>query len=157
MTAGTQVETDLDAAEATDDLGSDILSRSLYGTRASLEVGLLSVLLALVVGVPLGLLAGWWNPLGGVISRLTDLLLAFPFLIIAVGLAAICGPSLTGAAIALGVAQVPTMVRVVRAETLRLRDREFVLAARSMDASVRGSSPPTSYRTRCRRSSSRPR
>ena len=65
MTAGTQVETDLDAAEATDDLGSDILSRSLYGTRASLEVGLLSVLLALVVGVPLGLLAGWWNRSAG--------------------------------------------------------------------------------------------
>jgi peptide/nickel transport system permease protein len=130
-----QVPRTVGFALGTDDLGRDILSRILYGTRASLEVGLLSVLLALVVGVPLGLLAGWWNPLDGVISRLTDLLLAFPFLIIAVGLAAIRGPSLTGAAIALGVAQVPTMVRVVRAETLRLRDREFVLAARSMDAS----------------------
>ena len=130
-----QVPRTVGFALGTDDLGRDILSRILFGTRASLEVGLLSVLLALVVGVPLGLLAGWWNALDVLISRLTDLLLAFPFLIIAVGLAAVRGPSLTGAAVALGVAQVPTMVRVVRAETLRLRDREFVLAARSMDAS----------------------
>jgi peptide/nickel transport system permease protein len=130
-----QVPRTVGFALGTDDLGRDILSRILYGTRASLEVGVLSVLLALVVGVPLGLLAGWWNALDAVVSRLTDLLLAFPFLIIAVGLAAIRGPSLTGAAIALGISQVPTMIRVVRAETLRLREREFVLAARAMDAS----------------------
>jgi peptide/nickel transport system permease protein len=70
-----------------------------------------------------------------VVSRLTDLTLAFPFLIIAVGLAAINGASLTNAAIALGIAQIPTMVRVVRAETLRHKELEFVLAARTLDAS----------------------
>lgn len=119
----------------TDDLGRDILSRILYGTRASLEVGVLAVLLAVVVGVPLGLVAGWWKALDAVVSRVTDLLLAFPFLIIAVGLAAIGGASLGNAAIALGIAAVPTMIRVVRAETLRTRNRPFVDAARTMDAS----------------------
>jgi peptide/nickel transport system permease protein len=119
----------------TDDLGRDILSRILHGTRASLQVGVLAVGLAIVVGTPLGLLAGYWRGLDALVSRLTDLLLAFPFLIVAVGLAAINGASLTNAAIALGLAQVPTMIRVVRAETLRLKGHEFVLAARTMDAS----------------------
>lgn len=119
----------------TDDLGRDVLSRILYGTRASLQVGLLAVALAVLVGTPLGLAAGWWRAADVVVSRLTDLTLAFPFLIVAVGLAAIHGASLSGAASALGVAQVPTMIRVVRAETLRLREREFVLAAKTMNAS----------------------
>lgn len=118
-----------------DDLGRDILSRVLYGTRASLEVGALSVLLAIVVGVPLGLISGYWSWLDSIISRLTDLVLAFPFLIIAVGLAAINGASLTNAALALGIAQIPIMLRVVRAETLRHKELDFVLAARSVDAS----------------------
>lgn len=119
----------------TDDLGRDVLSRILFGLRASLQVGLLAVGLAVVVGVPLGLVAGWWKGVDAVVSRLTDLLLAFPFLIIAVGLAAIGGASLGNAAVALGIAAVPTMVRVVRAETLRVRSRPFVDAARTMDAS----------------------
>jgi peptide/nickel transport system permease protein len=119
----------------TDDLGRDILSRILHGTRASLQVGILAVGLAIVVGTPLGLLAGYWRWLDALVSRLTDLLLAFPFLIVAVGLAAINGASLTNAAIALGLAQVPTMIRVVRAETLRLKSHDFVLAAAAMDAS----------------------
>ncbi len=119
----------------TDDLGRDVLSRVFYGTRASLQVGLLSVALAIVLGTPLGLVSGYWNWLDSVVSRLTDLMLAFPFLIIAVGLAAINGASLTNAAIALGIAQIPTRIRVVRAETLRWRESDFINAARALDAS----------------------
>ncbi|GAA2093415.1 ABC transporter permease [Brevibacterium salitolerans] len=120
----------------TDDLGRDSLSRLLFGVRASMQVGLLAVALAVVVGVPLGLLAGYWKACDRVISRLTDVALAFPFLILAVGFVAIAGASLTSAAAALGIAQIPTMIRVVRGETLRLKDRDFIRAAHAMDASA---------------------
>ena len=77
----------------------------------------------------LGLFAGFYGVLDPVVSRLTDTMLAFPFLVLAVGLAAILGPSLTTAIIAIGVAQVPGVVRVTRSETLRLRGMDFVAAA----------------------------
>lgn len=119
----------------TDDLGRDILSRMVFGIRASLEVGILAVLLSVIIGTPLGLLAGYWPWLDAIISRLTDVTLAFPFLIIAVGLAAINGPSLANAALAIGVAHIPTMIRVVRGETLRIKQNDYVLNAKAMNAS----------------------
>lgn len=112
-----------------DDLGRDVLSRIMYGLRASLHVGVLAVAFSLVVGVPLGLIAGYFRTVDALISRLTDLVLAFPFLILAVGLAAIRGASLGNAAIAIGIAQIPGMTRIVRSETLRLKSLDFVAAA----------------------------
>lgn len=119
----------------TDDLGRDVLSRLLYGVRTSLFIGLLAVGVAVGVGTPLGLMAGYSRVADSVISRFTDVALAFPFLIIAVGLAAIRGPSLENAAIALGIANIPIIIRVVRGEALRISSLEFVQAARTMNIS----------------------
>lgn len=114
----------------TDDLGRDQLSRVLVGVTASMQVGVLAVLLAFVVAVPLGLVAGYYGRFADtVVSRLTDTMLAFPFLILAVGLAAVMGPSLENATIAIGISQIPGIVRVTRAETLRLRHLDYVGAA----------------------------
>jgi peptide/nickel transport system permease protein len=113
----------------TDELGRDQLTRVLFGLRVSLSVAALSVTLSLVVGVPLGLAAGFYRFLDPVVSRFADTLLAFPFLVLAVGLAAILGPSLFTATVAIGVAGVPAIVRVTRSETLRLRGLDFVAAA----------------------------
>ncbi len=113
----------------TDDLGRDVLSRIILGARSSLEVALLAVATALLIGVPLGLTAGYFRSCDAVISRFTDLLLAFPFLILAVGLAAIRGASLGNAAVAIGIAQIPGVIRLVRSETLRLKSLDFVAAA----------------------------
>ena len=132
-------ETDFDALLAkpsldhllgTDELGRDILSRIIWGARASIQAGVFATLLAFVIGVPIGLVAGYyrgWVDL--VISRLNDVLLAFPFLILAVGLAAILGPSLLNATLAIGIAAVPGLVRVARGETLALREEDYVRAA----------------------------
>ena len=114
----------------TDDVGRDLLSRLIVGTRASLTAGVLATMLAVAVAVPLGMIAGyyrgWVDP---VLSRITDVVLSFPFLILAVGLAAILGPSLINAAVALAVAQVPMFVRIARGEVLSLREQEYVQAA----------------------------
>ena len=114
----------------TDELGRDQFSRILYGLRVSVMVAALSVALSVAVGVPLGLAAGFYGFLDPLVSRLTDTLLSFPFLVLAVGLAAILGPSLTTAIVAIGVGiGVPTFIRVTRSETLRLRGLDFVAAA----------------------------
>jgi len=113
----------------TDELGRDQLSRVLFGLRVSAWVAVMSVALSLAVGVPLGLAAGFYGVIDPVVSRLTDTLLSFPFLVLAVGLAAILGPSLTTATVAIGIAQVPAVIRVTRGETLRLRGLDFVAAA----------------------------
>jgi len=114
----------------TDELGRDELSRLIWGARASIQAGVFATVLAMIVAVPIGLIAGYYRGwVDTVIARLTDVLLAFPFLILAVGLAAILGPSLLNATIALGVAAMPGLIRVARGETLALREEDFVPAA----------------------------
>jgi ABC-type dipeptide/oligopeptide/nickel transport system permease subunit len=114
----------------TDPLGHDIWSQIVFGARASMEAGVLSTLLALVIAVPIGLIAGYYRGwIDPVIARLTDVLLAFPFLILAVGLAAILGASLRNAILALGIGAVPGLIRIARGEALALREEDYVRAA----------------------------
>ena len=120
----------------TDELGRDVFSRIIWGSRASIEAGVLATLLAIVIAVPIGLTAGYYRGwIDPVIARITDVLLAFPFLILAVGLAAILGPSLRNATIALGIAAVPGLIRVSRGEALSLREEDYIRAAIANGAS----------------------
>jgi peptide/nickel transport system permease protein len=122
----------------TDELGRDVLSRIIWGARASIQAGVLSSLLAMIVATPLGLMAGYYRGwLDPVIMRLTEVVLAFPFLVLAVGLGAILGPSLLNATLALGIAQIPIVVRVARGEVLALREEDYVEAAIANGASNR--------------------
>jgi ABC-type dipeptide/oligopeptide/nickel transport system permease subunit len=114
----------------TDDLGRDVLSRLIVGTRASMEAGVLATLIAAVIGVALGLFAGYYRGwLDTVVMRTTDVLLSFPFAILAVGLASILGPSLSNAILALAISLIPTFIRITRAEVLGLREQDYVQAA----------------------------
>ena len=117
----------------TDEVGRDVLSRIIFGARASLSAGLVSVGIALGVGVPLGLLAGYaggW--IDSVLSRIVDAMLAMPFLILAIALAAFLGPSLTNAMIAIGVTATPIFVRLTRGQTLAAKVEDYVEAARAV-------------------------
>jgi peptide/nickel transport system permease protein len=117
----------------TDDLGRDILSRMIWGAQASLMAGVISVLIAVVIGVPFGLISGYF---GGwvdmVISRITEALLAMPFLIMAIALAAFLGPSLSNAMIAIGLSAMPIFVRLTRGQVLAVKTEDYVEGARSI-------------------------
>ena len=117
----------------TDENGRDVLSRVIFGARATMLAGLVSVAIASGVGVPLGLLAGFaggWTD--AVIGRVVDAMLACPFLILAIALAAFLGPSLTNAMIAIGVTATPVFVRVARGATIDAAANEYVEAARAL-------------------------
>lgn len=117
----------------TDEIGRDLLSRMIWGARASLMAGVFSVAIAVFLGVPFGLLSGYF---GGwvdmVISRITEALLAMPFLITAIALAAFLGPSLTNAMIAIGFSAMPIFVRLTRGQTLSVKTEDYVEGARSI-------------------------
>ena len=117
----------------TDEVGRDILSRIIYGARASLMAGVISVGIAIAVGVPVGLVAGYAGGLvDGIISRFTDAMLACPFLILAIALAAFLGPSLGNAMIAIGVTATPIFVRLTRGQVLSVKAEDYVEAARAI-------------------------
>ena len=122
----------------TDDLGRDMLSRLMVGGRLSLSVGLGSVLLALVSGVPFGLLSGY---LGGavdeVLMRLIDSLMALPALVLALTITAVLGPGLLNAMLAIAVVAMPTFTRLVRGQVMAIKQREYVDAAIAVGAHPR--------------------
>lgn len=119
-----------------DEIGRDILSRMIWGAQASLLAGVVSVLIAVVVGVPFGLVSGYF---GGwtdqIISRITDALLATPFLILAIALAAFLGPSLTNAMIAIGLSATPIFIRLTRGQVLSVKTEDYVEGARAVGLS----------------------
>ena len=117
----------------TDDLGRDILARVIFGARASLMAGAISVGIALCIGVPLGLLSGYRGGfIDALISRITDAMLACPFLILAIALAAFLGPSLGNAMIAIGITTTPIFVRLTRGQVMSVKVEDYVEAARAM-------------------------
>ena len=117
----------------TDELGRDQLSRMIWGARASLMAGVVSVAIAIAIGVPLGILAGYFGGwTDAIISRCTEALLAIPFLILAIALAAFLGPSLTNAMIAIGIAATPVFIRLTRGQAISVAAEDYVESAHAI-------------------------
>lgn len=117
----------------TDDIGRDVLSRMVWGAQASLMAGVISVAIAVLTGVPFGLISGYfggWIDQG--ISRVTEAFLAMPFLIMAIALAAFLGPSLTNAMIAIGLSAMPIFIRLTHSQVLAVKTEDYIEGARSI-------------------------
>lgn len=118
----------------TDEFGRDVLSRMMHGARLSFLVGFLVVVVSTIAGTLLGVIAGYVRRLDGALMRLTDAMMAFPDILLAIALLAALGPGLLNVVVALGVVYTPRIARIVRAVTLVLREQQFVDAAEALGA-----------------------
>ncbi|MFN8661285.1 MAG: nickel transporter permease [Thermomicrobiales bacterium] len=117
----------------TDEFGRDVFSRILIGTRVALYVGIVPVIVAMIIGVTLGLAAGYYGKIvDQVIMRLIDILLAFPWLLLAIGIMAVLGPGINNVVIAVAIVYIPAFARIVRGSVLSIKEKEYVEAARAM-------------------------
>ncbi len=119
----------------TDPIGRDTLSRLIYGTRTALTVGFVAVSIATSIGITLGMLAGYFGgKVNTVIMRLTDILMPFPMIVLALLLAAVLGGGIQNVILALGIATVPGYIRIMCGMTLSIKENDYILAARAMGA-----------------------
>jgi len=119
----------------TDEFGRDVFSRIIYGSRISLQIGFIAVFISLVVGVSVGLAAGYYGGwIDMVVMRLMDLMLSFPYILLALVIMSILGPGIYNAMIAIGIVYVPQYARIVRSSVLSVKKKEYVLAAQALGA-----------------------